>query len=361
MKKRMMPIVIIIMLVLTGLIGCAGSNTPTTTTQAPTTTPAPTEPEGDLIDSEFEFYGEFGKVLQSISSDNSVYIVAEGYYGYHMEDNPSMTMGVTISSDGIILDVVNIANKDQTVGFADMITGDYLTQAYSDVVASPVLEVDSVSGATVTSKAVMYAVQTASYYAGNVYGYVADTASEDINELNEIFAANYQNVVTDYKVDERAIGTVLFAAEGSSTDGKEVLAMKIRSANRVNFEGTARTGWDSAMPNPFTMIIVIDKNTHTVVAWEMVTDGSNEPDYFTVSDEKINEYMSVVILSEDVFDDFTDGLVFDLDYDEELDSDGNSVIAGTSILYTGVTESGTFSSQLIRQCFRTAAYFYINY
>jgi uncharacterized protein with FMN-binding domain len=361
MKKRLMPIIIIIMLFSAGLTGCSGSNTPATTTQAPITTPAPTEPEEDLIDSDYEFFGEFGKVLKSVPSDNSVYIVADGYYGYHMEDDPSMTVGVTISSDGIILDVVNIASKDQTVGFADMITGDYLTQAYSGAVASPVLEVDSVSGATVTSKAVMYAVQTAAYYAGNVYGYVADTVSEDINELNEVFAANYQNVVSDYKIDDRAIGTVLFAAEGSSSDGTEVLALKVRSASRVNFEGTARTGWDSAMPNPFTLIIVIDKNTHTVVAWKMVTDGSNEPDYFTVSDEKINAYMSVEILSEDAFDEFTEGLVFDLDYDEELDSDGNSVIAGTSILYTGVTESGTFSSQLIRQCFRTAAYFYVNY
>ena len=31
-----------------------------------------------------------------------------------MEDDPSMTVGVTISSEGKILSVVNIASKDQT-------------------------------------------------------------------------------------------------------------------------------------------------------------------------------------------------------------------------------------------------------
>ncbi|HBH12408.1 MAG TPA: hypothetical protein DDX29_04685 [Clostridiales bacterium] len=360
MKKRLITIIIIIMLVSAGLIGCSGSSAPATTTQATTTT-APTESVGDSINSEYEFFGEFGKVLQSIPIDNSVYIVAEGYYGYHMEDDPSMTMGVTIGSDGVILDVVNVANKDQTEGFADMITEDYLTSTFVGLSASPVLEVDSVTGATVTSKAVIYAVQTASYYAENVYGYVADTISEDISELNEVFAANYKTISSDYKVDETMIGSVLYAAEGASSDGTKVLAVKVRSADRVNFEGTARTGWDSAMPNPFTMIIVIDKNNNSVIAWKILTDGSNEPDYFTVSDEAINSYMTVEIVSEDVFDDFTEGLVFNLDYEKDLDADGNSIIAGTSILYTGATESGTFSSQLIRQCFRTAAYFYMNY
>ena len=360
MKKKLILIILTIALFSSLMAGCSG-DTNITTTATPTTTQAPTTSVGDAIVSEFEFFDEFGKVLQSIPNNNSVYIVAEGYYGYHMEDDPSMTVGVTIDSDGIILDVVNVANKDQTVGFADMITSDYLTNAYSGVVASPVIEVDSVAGATVTSKAVMYAVQTAAYYAENVYGYVADTISEDVNELNQVFEANYQTVITEYKVDEKTIGTVLFAAEGSSSDGTEVLALKVRSSNRLNFEGTARTGWDSAMPNPFTMIIVIDKNQDKVIAWEMVSDGTNEPDYFTVSEETINSYMSVDIVSEDVYDEFTEGLIFDLDYDEELDTDGNSVIAGTSILYTGVTESGTFSSQLIRQCFRTAAYFYVNY
>jgi hypothetical protein len=109
------------------------------------------------------------------------------------------------------------------------------------------------------------------------------------------------------------------------------------------------------------MLIIINKDTNVVTAWKMITDGTNEPEYFTVPDESINAYMNVEITSQDIFDDFTEGLVFDLDVEKDSDADGNTIIAGTSILYTGATASGSFSSQHVRQCFRTAAYFYINY
>lgn len=353
MNKRLLSVLIIIILLTTFMVGCSGTDKPAD--------PASSEPEGEPIVLEYEQYGEYGKVLKCIPSEGKVYIEAEGYYGYHMEDNPSMTVGVTISEDGTILEVVNIASKDQTEGFAEMITDDYLSKAYSGLASSPNLEVDSVSGATITSKAIMYAVQTAAYYAENVFDYVADTSSEEIEELKAVFPANYTPVSSNYVVDERNIGTVLFAAEGKADDGKEVLALKVRSANKMNYEKTARTGWDSSEPNPFTMIIVIDKSTNAVTAWEMITDGTKNPEYFTVPEDKINTYMNVEITSEDVFDDFIEGLVFDLDVEKETDSDGYSIIAGTSIVYTGTSVAGTFSSQHVRQCFKTAAYFYSNY
>jgi hypothetical protein len=103
----------------------------------------------------------------------------------------------------------------------------------------------------------------------------------------------------------------------------------------LNYEKTAKTGYDSSEPNPFTMIIVINKDTNTVVAWKMVTDGTKKPEYFKVPDEKINKYKDVKITSENVFDDFKEGLVFDLDVEKDVDADGNSILAGTSIRVTG--------------------------
>ena len=206
----------------------------------------------------------------------------------------------------------------------------------------------------------MYAVQTAAYYAENVYGYIADVNSAEIDELKQVYPADYKEIVTDYKVDEKNIGSVLFAAEGRSDTGN-VVGLKVRSANKMNYKGTARTGWDSSEPNLFTMIIIINKDTNKVVAWKMVTDGTKRPEYFTVPEEKINSYMDVEITGEDVFDNFTEGLVYNIEVELEEDSEGNSVISGTSVVYTGASESGTFSSQHVRQCFRTAAYFYSNY
>lgn len=357
MNKKILSGILITILFMTLIIGCTPKDSPSTTSPPISST----EPKGDEIDKNFEYYGEYGRVLESVLGEGNVYIVAEGYYGYHMDDEPSMTAGVTISIEGEILSIEIIESKDQTEGFPDMITGSYLEEAYVGVRASPILETDVVAGATITSKAVMFAVQTASYYADNVYGYVSDTSLEDINQLNEVFPASYSVVKTDYLVDERTIGSVLFAAEGTASDETEVLALKVRSATRMDFGGTARTGWDSAVPNPFTMLIIINKDTNVVTAWKMITDGTNEPEYFSVPDERINAYMNVEITSQDIFDDFTEGLVFDLDVEKDSDADGNTIIAGTSILYTGATASGSFSSQHVRQCFRTAAYFYINY
>ena len=69
--------------------------------------------------------------------------------------------------------------------------------------------------------------------------------------------------------------------------------------------------------------------------------------------------MDVVIDSEEVFDEFMDGIVLTLDCETEEGPDG-PLITGTSIVYTGTTEQGTFSSQMVRNCFRTAARVYMN-
>ncbi len=303
-------------------------------------------------------FGDYGVVLGVTEGDGSVTIVAEGRYGYHMDEDPAMTVSVTIDEVGTITEIRNVANRNQTAGFAEMITGDYLKEAYAGKAAVPTMEVDACAGATVTSKAVLYAVQAAANYAQQVYDYVADTGGEDTAELNKVYPARYTVVESGAEIDPKKVGTVLYAARGTTDDGREVVAMKIQSGKRPNMAGSANTGWDAAVPGAFTMIIVVDEATNQVVEWQMVKDGTRRPDYFTVPQENIDSYKSVVINSPEVFDGFAEGLVLGLEFEMEEGADGYDVITGTSVVYTGATTNGTFSSQMVRLCFMTAARFY---
>ena len=312
------------------------------------------------VNADFAKYDAYGVVLSAAEQDGSAVIEAEGYFGYHMDEEPSMTVSVTIGKDCLIQAASVISAKAQTPGFDAMITQEYMDAAYVGKLADPMMETDVVAGATATSQAVRYAVQTAAYYAQNALGYVADTNAADKAELSAVYPAAYETIVTDYKPNKNEIGTVLYAAEGTAEDGTQVVAMKVRSALRFSYKGSAGTGWTASEPSAFTMIIVVDKATHQVCAWSMVKDGTKRSQYFKVPDEKIDAYKTVVIDGDKVFDDFTDGLVTDLEFELGESEDG-PIITGTTIVFTGKTEQGTFSSQLIRNCFRTAARMYLNY
>ncbi len=361
--KSKLTVLIAILLVLGMAAGCAAPAAPAAAATTPASTPAPTPevPEGDPIDESFMRFQDYGKVLSAVMEEDGVSITAEGYYGYHMDENPSMTVQVTISKDGVIQRVTNIANYKQSAGFADQITQEYLDAAYSSAIATPAMEADALSGATITCKAVLYAVQTAAYYAQNVYAYAADTNQADNEELSTVYPAAYTAINTGYTVDEKTLGTVLYAAEGKADDGTAVVALKIKTSKALNYAKSSNTGWDAAEPGPNTMIIVIDKSTNKVIAWKTLVDGTKRPEYFAVPEEIINRYMEVELSSESVFNDFTDGLVLELNVETELDGEGYNLITGSSVIYTGATESGTFSSQRVRQCFQAAAYFYCNY
>lgn len=181
------------------------------------------------------------------------------------------------------------------------------------------------------------------------------------SELNAVYAAKYTRIASKYVVDESKIGTVLFAAEGTAADGTTVVAMKIKSAKYFNQAGFTSTGWDEAEPSAYTMAIVINKSTNKVIAWKVLVDGTKKKDYFTVPEKSINTYMTVAITSETAFDAFRDGLVLEINAPLSKASDGSTIITGTSIVYTGASQDGSLSGQLVRLCFRTAAYYYSNY
>lgn len=310
------------------------------------------------VDPAYQVYDCYGRVTNVQTGDEGAVIQAEGYYGYHMDDEPSMTVQVEIGRDGIIRRAAVVSAKDQTQGFAEMVTQEYMDQAYGNMPAVPTLEVDAVAGATATSQAVTYAVQTAAWYAQKALGFVPDTHAQDKAELNRVFPADYTAIESEYKPAKK-IGTVLYAAHGTAPDGRQVVGMKVKSALTFAYKGSAGTGWTASEPSAFTMAIVVDEATDQVCAWDILVDGTKRSQYFQVPQEKIDAYSQVVIGDETAFDDFTDGLVMALEYELE-DSEEGPLITGTSIVYTGKTEQGSFSSQLVRNCFRTAAAYYCN-
>lgn len=310
------------------------------------------------VDEQFAAYETYGSVLSAEAGENSAVIEAEGYFGYHMDEDPSMTVRVEIGSDCVIQSASVTASKNQTEGFDAMITQDYMDQTYVGAIADPMMEADEVTGATATSQAVRYAVQTAAYYAQNALGYEADTNAVDNADLNAVYPAQYEAIETDYQPN-KDFGSLLYAANGVAEDGTEVVGMKIKSSIKFAYKGSAGTGWAAAEPNAYTMVIVVDKATNQVCAWSVLVDGTKRSQYFSVPEEKIDAYKDVAIENENVFDEYMEGIVLSLEYEKE-DSEDGPMIAGTSIVYTGKTEQGTFSSQLVRNCFCAAAEVYCN-
>jgi len=180
-------------------------------------------------------------------------------------------------------------------------------------------------------------------------------------QASDVYPAKYTNINTKYVVDPSygdSYGDILESAQGITPDGKKVMAVLARSSTKHDAEG-AQESFDSQIPNPYRILIVIDKGTNRVVASKVVRDGTTDS-VFTVPQEKLDAYKEVVINSETAFDGFKGGLVTGKQFDIELDAQQMKVVAGTSLYYTGATVQGTYSSQLVRDCFMKAARFYMD-
>lgn len=114
---------------------------------------------------------DIGKVNKVYLTLEGAYIEAEGYCGYHIEDDPKMIMGIGVTKDGKITSVTTIKKVEQTAAYAADVNSEYLDKTYPGEKIDEKMEVAPVSGATLTSNAVLYAVQAASYYAINQLGF----------------------------------------------------------------------------------------------------------------------------------------------------------------------------------------------
>ncbi|MDR0389057.1 MAG: hypothetical protein LBH73_03230 [Spirochaetaceae bacterium] len=173
-----------------------------------------------------------------------------------------------------------------------------------------------------------------------------------------LYPASYRPVRSSYTVDPR-YGDILNASRGAAPDGTKVMALLVRSSTRYDSAGSRDQGYPSQIPNPYRILIVIDEDANHVIASSIVRDGTTQSQ-FIVPKEKLAAYQEVIINEETAFDGFTGGLVTGKQFDVELDSYGVEVITGTTLIYTGATVQGTFSSQLIRNGFMAAARFYVN-
>ena len=323
----------------------------------------PTARALEPLEEDFRVFDEFGKVEAVSLTDDGVLIRAVGNYGVHMDQSPTVTMGVGISGEGLVTGVWMLDSYAQTEGFPEQITAAYLQEAYEGEFALPDMRISPVSGASAPSRAVLYAVRTASHYAKNVYGFFSETLSQSLAELNEVCPAEYAPVSSEYQPDPKKLGTVLFAGEGTTADGRNVLAMKVEGAQSFNWDGAYRAPYDSAKPNPYVLIIVVDTDSREVLSYRVVENGTRKTEYFTVPQDKLDAYLGVVIDSEESFDSFTDGLVKDYDSEWEytMDEYSRKTITGSSVVYTGTTADGTLSGQMVRNCYRTAARYLWNY
>ena len=304
----------------------------------------------ETLDESFAVFDEFGQVEAVSLTEDGVLIRAAGDFGVHMDQSPTVTMGTEISREGLVTGVWMLDSFAQSEGYPEQITAAYLQEAYEGEFALPDMRISPVSGASATSRAVLYAVRTAANYAKNVYGYFSETLTQSLEELNEVWPAAYAPVSSEYQPDAKKLGTVLFAGEGTDAEGRNVLAIKAEGAQSFNYEGAYRAPYDSAKPNPFVLIIVVDTDSREVLAYRVVEDGTRKTEYFTVPQEKLDAYLGVVIDSAAAFDAFTDGLVKDYDGDWEytLDDYSRKTITGSSVVYTGTTADGTLSGQMVR-------------
>ncbi|MDL2217499.1 FMN-binding protein [Christensenellaceae bacterium OttesenSCG-928-M15] len=310
----------------------------------------------EQVNAEFQTHGEYGRVADAALLEDGVFIIAEGLYGLY--ENPCMTMGVTISKEGIIRQVTLLGYQGQTEGFPEQMTEEYLAQVYAGVTGAPDMEVDVVSGASTTSTAVLYAVQAAANYAGEVYGYAVEGDTADTEALTLLYPADYKQIPLD-QTAVTSYGEILFAAEGIAQDGARLLGVKVKSNAAPVMDREAL--YSEEIPNPAMMYIVIDDVAKKVVAYEVVNYGTTKKKYFTPGQAQLDAYKEVEITGETVFDVFEGGLVKGLEIELETDQSGNSLITGTSIVYTGATINGTYTSQFIRDCYKAAARYYWAY
>ncbi|MEG1528424.1 MAG: FMN-binding protein [Clostridia bacterium] len=323
------------------------------------------------VNPNYKNYGELdltyntylGQIQQVYKVEQGYYLVARANYGIHKELRPYVEIGIGITNNGVIGGTQILSSSGQSQGYIEKITPDYLSKAYDNMPCQPELETSLVTGATVTSNAVLYAVRTATTYLSKTYGIEQDTSQEQKETLMSLFNATYTTIDQNIDIFEgkAQLGTVIYSASGVTTQGQKVVGAIIRNRAKLNLINTAggHVEWDdSQTPNPYTLVIIVDISTKKVIACSFLVEGNKKPQ-FVISQELLNVYKQVVINSPTAYDNFENGLIKNLDVELVYSPENNGyIIAGTSTIYSGATKDGTFSSQFVRLCFKILARYY---
>ena len=98
-------------------------------------------------------------------------------------------------------------------------------------------------------------------------------------QASQVYPAKYTAFKSNYVADPD-YGDILEAARGKTSDGKKVMAVLARSSRKYDQEG-AQAYYESQVPNPYRILIVIDEGTNRVVGSEVIRDGTTA-DVFTI-------------------------------------------------------------------------------
>ncbi len=291
----------------------------------------------------FEALGVPGTVLAVWKAGAGYVFLAEVHYGTEFYEDPMLKVYVGIDKQGLITGVALGETVDHTPSFLGMVTQEYLNETYVGQTASSTLTVDAVTGATFSSDAILYGVQTACYYAANVYR-LGEREVQDIQlkKLAAVVPGEYEKLEVDpsFACEQ---GRVLYAARGTDAEGRAFHAVIAEAAFTPSDP-------NNNMAMPVYQIWFLDGD-HTVFMANMLSGHFYEA--FPMDADKLAAYFGMPLETGAEFDSFAGGLITDAD--EYVLTSATKAFPDTA---TGATVDGNDTSLSVRNCFITAARYY---
>ena len=292
----------------------------------------------------FEGLGVENEVIAVWKASAGYVFQTRVHYGTEFYEEPVMDVFTGIDKQGQITGVAVGTSKDHTPAFLGMVTQEKLDAVYLGRLASSTLTADAVTGATFSSDAVLYGVQTACWYAANVYR-LGEREVQDIQlkKLASIVPGTYEKLDVDltFICDE---GSVQYAARGTDESGNAFYAVITQAAYTPSNPDN-----NMAMP---TYQIWISAGDGKVFMANMLAGHFYEA--FPMPADKLAAYYGIPLASGEEYDFFADGLVTDAE--EYTLTSATQAFPDTK---TGATAEGNDTSLSVRNCFITAARYYV--
>ena len=292
----------------------------------------------------YEGLGVPNEVLAVWKASNGYIFKTRVHYGAEFYEDPVMDVFVGMDKEGVITGVAIGDTVDHTAGFLGMVTQDYLDRTYIGQTASFTLTVDAVTGATFSSDAVLYGVQTAAYYAANVFR-IGEREAQDIQikKLQAVVPGTYEKEEVDPSF-ACEYGVVQYAARGTDEQGVSFHALVVQAVF---------TPQDPAnnMAMPVYQIWIGDADGAVFQA-RMLAGHFYEA--FPMDEQKLLAYRGIPLKTGTEYDAFEGGLITDAE--EYILTSATMAFPDT---LTGATAAGNDTSLSVRNCFITAARYYV--
>ena len=311
-----------------------------------TVLPDAASPKKQSLKSKYVVFEELGvpnEVVAVWKAANGYVFRTRVHYGTEFYEDPVMDVFTGIDKQGNITGVAIAGATDHTASFLSMVTQAYLDGTYPGNTASSTFTADAVTGATFSSDAVLYGVQTACYYAANVFR-LGEREVQDIQlkKLSAVIPGTYEKLEID-PAFSCSSGTVQYAAKGTDAAGHVFHAIVAEAA-------FAPSDPNNNMAMPVYQIWIRD-DERSVFCARMLAGHFYEA--FPMADDRLAAYYGTVILNGTEFDSFPGGLITDAP--EFILTSATKAFPDT---LTGATPEGNDTSLAVRNCFITAARYY---